>query len=657
MNPNPCENRRQAQGQPRRTIMSYRTGVCPIFLMLLSVSFAGAAGDHPYAVDRIPAELRANARAVVRLDERRFEVRSKAKARYHVRQAVTIFTKEARDWGEITLWYDRFRSISDLDGAIYDADGAKIRSLKSEDVLDASAVSGYSLYEENRVRHASLYHDVYPYTVEYEYEVAYKGSLNWPGWDAQGTIDAVERTSYEVVTTTDLPVRTWCNRDTVKPRTIVDGNDVTMRWEASGLPALPLDITGYDEDLTTVVHIAPVTFTLEDHEGSMESWRAFGQWVWNLFDGKDRLPDDAIRSVQALIRPGDTPREKARKVYQYVQSRIRYVSIQLGIGGWQPFDASYVHERGYGDCKALVNYTIALLHSAGLNASPAIIFAGRRPRPLIEEFPSNQFNHVIACVPTGTDTLWLECTSRTMPFGRLANDCAERGALVLTPGGGVVVTTPAPEATENLQRRTATIQIHRSGSAQVAVRTRVTGAQGERYRSALAEETADERRAWATRSIPVANASVRSLSFAGVDERSDTIEVSMTFDAPRVASVTGARLFFVPNLFEQTTTAPARVTKRLAPVRLPYRYLDSDSLIYRVPEGFSIESLPAPVDLAAGFGRYRSACRLSGDTAVVYVRTLEMRVPTIPAAAYEEYRTFFTEVAKADRMQAVLVKK
>jgi len=82
-----------------------------------------------------------------------------------------------------------------------------------------------------------------------------------------------------------------------------------------------------------------------------------------------------------------------------MQDHTRYISIQLGIGGWQPFDAAFVQEHGYGDCKALSNYMVALLKTAGITAYSVLIRPGDYRYTFNESFPSNQFTHVIVCVP------------------------------------------------------------------------------------------------------------------------------------------------------------------------------------------------------------------------------------------------------------------
>src|SRR5690606_27634424 len=124
--------------------------------------------------------------------------------------------------------------------------------------------------------------------------------------------------------------------------------------------------------------------------------------------------------VEKLIAGVTDEKEKISILYKYLQQNTRYISIQLGVGGWQPFDAAYVAKNGYGDCKALTNYMQSLLKTAGIPSYYTVVYAGSSgyaQNRFVEDLPSNQFNHVILCVPGMKDTTWLECTSQQSPPG------------------------------------------------------------------------------------------------------------------------------------------------------------------------------------------------------------------------------------------------
>jgi hypothetical protein len=345
------------------------------------------------------------------------------------------------------------------------------------------------------------------------------------------------------------------------------------------------------------------------------------------------------------------------KLYKYMQGRTRYVSIQLGIGGWQPFDAAYVHERGYGDCKALSNYMVALLKEAGVPAYPVLVHGGELDGMYRADFPSQQFNHVIVCVPLEKDSLWLECTSHTMPAGHLGEMTEDRFALLLNSRGGELVRTPATRCTDNQQRRVARVQLTPAGTLAGNVVTAFSGDRQDRIRMALADKCQDEREKWLGNDIRLTNAELHSFALDGLDSSAHDVRVSLDILVPTYGSVSGSRIFFHPNLMERKTSIPRDTRKRSSPVRFPYPYRDVDSIVYLLPDGFAVEALPPPLSLRGSFGSFHASTKRLGDTALVYVRALEIYATAIPAPVYSDYRNFCLEIVKNDRSQAVLAKR
>lgn len=629
--------------------------VIAIALLVGALSSALAGSGDRYRVAAIPADLRVSARAVVRHHLERFNVRGREHATYVVHKAVTVFERDDRRYGELLIWYGRNTDIEDLEGRIYDGEGNEVRRLKDEDILDLPAVDGATFYSDSRVRIARLYHHQYPYTVEFRYEVEYDGFINWPRWYAQRYPDAVEHSRFEV--STPYPLRFWCNSDSVKPVTTARGASTEYVWEARNIPRIPMDLYGDIEDVTPMVLIAPETFSLEGYSGSMATWSDFGRWYGKLSEGKDNLPADALAEVKALIKSEDGLEARARAVYRYMQSRTRYVSVQLGIGGWQPFDARYVHERGYGDCKALTNYMKALLASAGIDSYPVLVYNGSTRYPMIPEFPSSQFNHVILCVPAGQDSLWLECTSQSLPAGRIGSGNENRHALLVGPEGGVVVRTPASTASQNRQERLATVRLFASGEAEAGIVTTYTGNQGNRVRGNLDGSSAVEQSQWIMTDLQFPHVNLRSFSVQGLTGGSPDVTIETQVSIPRFVNKSGDRIFFRPNLTERIRSAPAAHQNRVSPIRMSYAYEDRDSILYRLPPDFTVEALPETVRQSSAFGSFHSAVTTLGDTAVSYVRHLKIDRTQIPVEDLASYRAFFTAAFHADRAQVVLISR
>jgi hypothetical protein len=640
--------------------MKYRFTLWPILVLLGEsvLSSASIGGDNPqYTASNIPAALLKDADAVVRDYSIRFEVKTNHSAVLKVKQAVTVFKKEKRDYGYLGLGYSKFANLENLDGAIYDAQGNVVRELEKNDTKDYCAYSGNSLFEDSRTRVAELYFDQYPYTVEFTYEYSYDGYLQWPEWMSRITLDPIEQSRMEVVIPKEDTLRYWCNIDSVQPNIAVDGSKKNYTWESHSSPKLTKEAAGNDiEDVATIVRLAPSLFEFGDYPGDMRTWKDFGLWDYSLTKGRDLLPESAKHDVHALTDSLSGIKEKAKILYEYLQKRTRYVNVTLGIGGWQPFDATYVHEHAYGDCKALSNYMIALLKEAGINAFVFDVKSGRESYPFIYEFPSANFNHVMVCVPM-TDTLWLECTNQSIPFGHIGSSAENRGVLVLTPEGGVIAHTPRSTSRQNEQSRKATADISYLGSTIAQVTVTRTGNQQDYVRKALYDESPQERERWVIQDLDVPNAVLKQFNIFGLESHDLAISISMQILLPRFASVSGDRIFFQPNLMERKTYIPPDVPQRLAPIRRDYPYLDTDSILYKLPTGFQVESVPAEIHVQTSFGEFHAKTLARGDTAIVYTRSFELRDYSIPAKTYGEYRKFYTDVVKADRAQVVLVRK
>lgn len=627
-----------------------------LYFFILPVVITAAGKNSNYAVSKISETLKKNADAVIRIDYSKFEIKSKDRAYLTVKKAVTIFKKTEEDYGMFHRIYDKFQEIEELEGHLYDADGNEIRELESKDIKDYSIQSDYTFYSDSRVKTAELFHNIYPYTVEFIYEVSFDGYLNFPDWYSRHSIDPVERSYFEIITS-DQNLRYWCNSDSIKPFITSEGNKTKYLWQALNQPKLSRDVIGeYIEDVAAMVKIAPSQFEIDGYAGNMNSWKEFGLWYSRLCNKRDRLPEKALNEIASLYGAEESVSEKVSKLFTWFQKHTRYVSIQLGIGGWQPYDAEFVYNRGYGDCKALVNYMHAILTTAGIKSYPVLINNGKHRYPMITEFSSNQFNHVILSVPYKDDTLWLECTSQSAPVGYIGAGNENRHALMITDEGGVVISTPKSTSTDNLQLRNAEVRIKSDGTAQVLSSVKFYGNNRGYVQNIIEEYTPEDQHKWVLNSMDNPGCRINVLKFATAEDKS-LIDLMLNLDLPRYANVSNNRIFFNPNMMERKTTVPNDVSKRLSPVIFSYPYKDIDTLIYELPDGYKIESLPVRTNLETSFCSFMSEARLISDKNLMYIRNFEIKDYIIPAEEYSSYRKLYVDIVKADRSMVVLVKK
>jgi hypothetical protein len=137
--------------------------------------------DHDYRVSRIPEALTQEADMVIRHASYDLVIKDEEKATLLIEEAITILDSRADKWAVWTEYYDEFREVTFLEGAVYDASGKRIDKARRKDIADMSANRGSGV-SDNRVLVLDLQQRRHPYTVWWRYEVDFKGLLNLPDW-------------------------------------------------------------------------------------------------------------------------------------------------------------------------------------------------------------------------------------------------------------------------------------------------------------------------------------------------------------------------------------------------------------------------------------------------------------------------------------------
>src|SRR5690606_38232877 len=316
---------------------------------------------------------------------------------------------------------------------------------------------------------------VYPYTIEYEYEINSKQSLNFPEWyPNRSTGVSVEYAVLNFVSEIDFNIRYKEVNYPDEPKIVTDDKTKSYQWEVKDLKAFRYEpYSPLPETFLTSVRIAPEKFSYEKIKGSFTNWHEYGKWVYDaLLKDRDQIPEPTATYILEMTESIDDPKEKAKKIYEYMQQKTRYVSIQIGIGGYQPFLASEVDRTSYGDCKALVNYTQGLLNVVGIKSHYVVVAAGDKKNDAIPDFASmNQFNHAILSIPFENDTVWVDCTSKENPFGYLGTFTDDRLAIACTEEGGKIIRTPKFDSATSQQVRSASFKLDSMGAISGTMKT------------------------------------------------------------------------------------------------------------------------------------------------------------------------------------------
>lgn len=603
----------------------------------------------------IPTILLENANAVVRLDEIHIEVKSYNKMVYTNTRIVTILNSSGNSKVGTSMGYDENVAIKKMEAKIYNSSGEEIKKFRKNDFEDVSAVDGGTLYSDSRVKYMRYTPTDYPYTVFFETEVEYNSTGFVPGWrPVDGYYTSTENTSYKISNPSGIEIKTKTTN--FEAFGIEKLDDFT--YKATHLAALKPE--SYSPEFVQFAPLLKATLTkfeMEGVNGSNTDWSDFGKWMNEaLVLDTQVLPDPVKNEINSLTAEAQTDIEKAKIVYQYVQNKTRYISVQVGIGGWKPMLASDVHRLGYGDCKGLTNYTKALLNAVGVASYYTVIYGGPDIRHIDPSFSSIQGNHVILCLPTEDDYLWLECTSQTSPFGYNANFTDDREALILTPEGGKIVRTKAYTATENLLDTKANIILTEDGHIEAKIHMKSHGTQYGHHEGIQMKSLKDQTLYYKDYWSYINNMDILSMAHNN-DKDAIMFDENIELTAKKYASQTGDRLLLSPNLFNVMSSVPTRYRDRKLPFEIERGFYDKDDYEISIPENFEVEALQEDTHIKNQFGTYSYSITQKTENTLVFKRTFLLNKGAYAKEDYEDFRDFWLEVVKQDKSRIILIKK
>ena len=628
-----------------------------LFLLFRS-GIVWSATSYDFAA-QIPDSLTKNADAVIRFYNTSYQIISPEKLKGQVHFAVTVLNKSGERFASLVENYDKSKRVSIQKVVGYNSMGKVDKNIDRKLIQDISYHGSYSFFSDNRVKYMNVSGSHFPYTLEYAYEVELNGMIHIDTWlPVEGTGISVQEASLQI---------TSSSKDAYKfkalnfPFAFSEKNDddkYVQTWEVQNIKAYkPVEFSPAYVDRLHVVIAAPVNFKYEGCAGSMDSWKTYGLWVNDLLADRDLLPENVVAEIKQLTDSCVTDYGKAKVIYEYMQARTRYVSIQLGIGGFQPMTAQEVHTVGYGDCKALSNYTKALLKVVGIEAFYTEIGAGSSQKIRFPDFVSaTQTNHAILTLPLKNDTVFMECTSQSSPFGYVGTFTANRYALMITPEGGKLVHTPVYSPENNMRSRSIRVDLGQSGSVHCSFTNEYHCGQYDRNIAYFNTLSGDEQRKFLLKDNRLSGTKLGKFDVVEHKSRYPSGLLFMDLTAEKYASVMGSRMIFTLNPNVDEVVELSDRDARVVDIVKEMGFLDIDSVHIKFPNEYLPEFLPQPCEHNCTFGSFSCSVQKISDNELLYVRKLRVEEGHFDKALYPELVSFYKLVAGKDNEKVVLKK-
>ena len=625
---------------------------------------------HAAAAAPVPAHDD-KADAVEMYSERVVTVQSADKIKTLVREVYKILRPGGRDLGTVVIPFHSQTKISNLRGWCIPAQG-KDFEVKEKDSAEAAmpAIPGSELITDVRVK---LLHIPAPEPgniVGYEYEQENHPFVLQDIWYFQGLQPARE-SHY----TLQLPPgweykASWLNHAEIAPTAA--GNN---RWQWMLNAVAPIKSESDMPPRRGIEGQMILSFVPPGGAGkAFSNWRDMGLWYDELSRARREISPDIKQKVAALTSSEPTPLAKMQVLARFVQRDVRYVAIELGIGGYQPHPAAEVFTHRYGDCKDKATLMSTMLKEIGIDSYFVIINSERGA--VIPEMPAHlgAFDHAILAIQLPADLndssllavvqrpklgrlLFFDPTDELTPLGSLSGPLQANYGLLVAPEGGELLELPQLAPTTNGVLRSAKLTLTPTGTLSGEIKEVRLGDHAAAQRAALKSVTKD-----VDRIKPIETLLARSLSSYRLTKASitnlDKTDLPFEFDyslvAENYAKSAGSLLFVRPRVVGVKSSDLLETKEpRQYPVVFEGPSRDTDTFEIVMPPGYEVDELPAPFDMEVGFASYHSKVQVSGNV-LKYTRTFEIKEPVVPLAKIEELKKLYRAIAGDERNTAVL---
>ena len=626
-----------------------------LFLFILCGVFTSSfSQSETLNISNIPDNLIQNASAVIRSENTEIEMSDydNLKVKYH--KTVTILNKHSNE-DALVVHYDDFKKVSKINAEIYDAFGTLIRIIKKNEVQDIAAVDGFSIYSDNRIKYLDIDYNQYPYTIKFEYEYVTKKFKYYPSWYVKSFGVAVQSSIFSISLPYENEVQYKAYNFDDKPIETNENERKKLTWEVNDSPALIREVyMPISDQVLPYLVLSPTTFKLGKYKGDMSTWESYGKFMYELNKDRDVVSEALQQKIKGLIKDVSSDREKVDILYNYLKENMRYVSVQLGVGGWQTFDAAYVEKNKYGDCKALTNFTMAMLKVAGIEANTALINSGARAGNPDPDFIMPRFNHVILNVPS--EDLWLECTSSANPTGYLGVDNYGKNVLLVTENGGEFSKTPAWPFEKNITKTKTSVEILNNGTAKIINETYHEGVRQELIRAMVSNANQSELEKAFLEEFELSVKELLKLELsAAPDYPSGVIKYELISE--KYGSKAGKRFFVPLNPIHKFDRKLRKADQRIHPIVFKCGYVEENEISIQFPENIKLESfLKDHIEINSPYGSYHLEL-ISSEKKLIYKRKLVIKPIDIPASEYSKLRDFYKKILKADNTNIVALNK
>ncbi len=383
------------------------------------------------------------------------------------------------------------------------------------------------------------------------------------------------------------------------------------------------------------------------------TWEEAARWYASLMRGRARMSAEMHKDLSGIIGSRDDDPEKMRKIFNHVNSSIRYVGFELGLGGLQPRNADLTYATRMGDCKDLTLVLISMLRKAGIDARMALVRTRERGE-LDRSIPFiGQFNHAI-CYVNLAGGVFLDATAKMAGCRELPTEDRNIQALVIDDGGHAFMNTNAGFYHANTDEVITEVKIDAKGGAAFTRKLTKGGAFARSVRLELLDESEKLR----------GIASYWNSKYTGTSVAGLSVHQAGT-EGPVVYSYSGSIPSFLPTAGEYAAISPFIVSSdyyreygmmktRVFPVRISGGWTSDTIVRFSIPEGWDVAVLPRAEQRVHSRFVARFDYGIKGSGEIEVRSSFFFRDSSIDPREYDEFRDFLIFIHRKENERILL---
>jgi len=613
-----------------------------------------------FPIATIPDSLKDNSIAVVRKNDVQITIESVDKMVVKNYMAVTVLDKAAdKQFATKYIHYSPSSKIKNIDYIILDANGKEIKEIKRKDFMDISAIDGGTMYSDERILVYNYIPTQYPYTMVFQYEYQTSNTIFMPDFSPFiGYKVGIEKEIFSITNLSGIELKSKnynFSSFNIKEKNTLPENISLSLENIKPIIEEPYSPTPYQFFPRTEFTLNQ--FMLEGEKGDFSSWKNFGKWFYeHLLKQTNDLSIETKNEIINLIKDKITLEEKVNTLYKFMQNKTRYISIQEGIGGWKPMNASFVQKQGYGDCKALTNYMKALLDASGIKSYYTRVYADNSIKHLIDnDFPSMNTNHVILSIPNDKETIWLECTSQKSAYNHLGRFTGDRTALQMREEGAFVVETQKYPSEKNTEDVKCSIVLDAEGNSKFDFKSEQKGTQYDYFMYYENKDTKELKEKYKNEFSELQNLELDEYTVKN-DREIASFSKFINGKATKTAKKVGNNLIFQAIYVNRFSSNIKKDEDRKLPLYIGNGMTDTYNFEYTIPDGYLVDTLPENISILSEFGLYSLNIK-NENNSISVKRIFKIKESTHPKEKFNEFALFLNKVSKADNSKILLKMK